>query len=721
MRVPSWLGRAAAARPDRTAVASPTGSLTYAELLDAAARAEVPAGERVAIALPPGLDFAVALHACLLAGSVAVPVDARLAPRERALVCAGAGTVIDRPLGSGGRPARPAIGDHDLGAAAVIIHTSGTTGPPRPVALTYGNLLWSALGSAAALGLDPAERWLCPLPLAHVGGLSILVRSAIYATTAVVHPGFDTEAVRAALEHDGITVVSLVPTTLARLLDAGLARPPDLRCALVGGAPLAPALAARALAAGIPVSQTYGCSEACSQVTTQAPGDGRADAGPPLFCTRVRIHDGEIQVCGPTVAPAAGPWLATGDLGELVDGRLRVTGRRADTIVSGGENVAPTEVEAVLVEHAAVAEAAVLGVPDPEWGEAIRALVVLRPGRAAPGDAALRRHCGERLAAFKVPKEFVVVGGAAADAVGQARPGRASVHRVGHGELDVARRRERLARPPAPGEPDGRDVLGAGGRRAQHVEAGRPPEAEAGGLEHRLAAGEGAQEEALGGGGRRAGERLALGRGGGPPGDGAQAAVAAAERLDVHADRPGPQEGAGDAAAGVGEADVDAGALGVEQARLAAVGRREADRRRLEAHAGSEERAQDRPGAEVLPAARLQAQALGAGELRGGGQVGRERVGERVGDEHERTVAQVDRAGLPPGHELDAVLAIAPGAGHAPSLVVAVARPSARGDRDGDRDQLVPRRYSRRPDGRRGAPAQQPGDVGRGRRRLGAA
>ena len=409
MRVPSWLGRAAAVRPDRPAVATPTGSLTYAELLDAARRIEVPPGERVAIALPPGLDFAVALHACLLSGSVAVPVDVRLAPRERALVCAGAARVIDRPLGSGGRPGRPAIGDHDLEAAAVIIHTSGTAGPPKPVVLTYGNLLWSALGSAAAIGLDPAERWLCPLPLAHVGGLSILVRSAIYATTAVVHPGFDTDAVLAALEHGGITVASLVPTTLVRLLDAGLAGPPDLRCALIGGAPLAPALAARALDAGVPVSQTYGCTEACSQVTTQVPGDGRADAGPPLFCTRVRIDDGEIQVSGPTVAPAAGPWLATGDLGELVDGRLRVTGRRADTIVSGGENVAPTEVEAALAEHAAVAEAAVLGVPDPEWGEAIRALVVLRPDVAPPGEAALGRHCRERLAAFKVPKEFVVV------------------------------------------------------------------------------------------------------------------------------------------------------------------------------------------------------------------------------------------------------------------------------------------------------------------------
>jgi O-succinylbenzoic acid--CoA ligase len=409
VQVASWLGRAAAAHPDRAAVETPAGRLTYAELAAAAGGLDVRRGERVAIALPAGLDFAVALHACLEAGAVAVPVDLRLGQRERAAVCAGVSRVIDRPFRSGGGRGRPRPGIHDLEAAAVTVHTSGTSGPPKPVALTYGNLLWSALGSATAIGLDPAERWLCALPVAHVGGLSILVRSAIYGTTAVVHERFEVEAMRGALESGAITVVSLVPTTLARLLDAGLRDPPALRCALVGGAPLSPALLARALEAGLPISQTYGLSEACSQVTTQVPGDGRADAGAPLFCTRVRIVGGEIQVGGPTVAPAAGEWLETGDLGELVDGRLRVTGRRSETIVSGGENVAPTEVEAALAEHPAVAEAAVVGSADAEWGEAVRALVVVAPGGPPVDGDELRRHCRERLAAFKVPKDFVFV------------------------------------------------------------------------------------------------------------------------------------------------------------------------------------------------------------------------------------------------------------------------------------------------------------------------
>jgi O-succinylbenzoic acid--CoA ligase len=430
MRVPSWLDRATAAHPERPAVATPAGTLTYAELAAAAGEIDVPPGERVAIALPAGLDFAIALHACLRHGAVAVPVDLRLAPRERAAVCTGAALVIAAPVWSGGRPGRPPPSGHDLDAPALVIHTSGTTGPPKPVGLTYGNLLWSALGSAVALGLDPAERWLCTLPLAHVGGLGVLVRSAIYGTTAVLHERFETAAVLAALESDRITLVSLVPTTLTRLLDAGLRDPPHLRCALLGGAPVAPALLDRARRAGVPVSQTYGLSEACSQVTTQVPGDGRADAGPPLFCTRVRVRGGEIQVAGPTVAPAVGEWLATGDLGELVDGRLRVTGRVADTIVSGGENIAPSEIEAVLAEHPAVVEAGVVGVADPEWGEAVRALVVLRPA-AGVGAEELGRHCRERLAAFKVPKSFAFV-----DALPRTRSGkleRRELARIGAG------------------------------------------------------------------------------------------------------------------------------------------------------------------------------------------------------------------------------------------------------------------------------------------------
>ena len=300
-----------------------------------------------------------------------------------------------------------------------MIHTSGTTSAPRGIELTYGNLLWSALGSAVALGVDPRERWLCALPVSHIGGLSILLRSTIYATTAVIHERFDTDRVLAALLSEDVTLVSLVATTLARLLDAGLSDPPSLRCALTGGGPIPAALVERARAAGVPVSLTYGLTESCSQVTTTPvaalPAGGSDTAPlrcPPLFCTRVRCEeDGEILVAGPTVAPGAiarDGWLHTGDLGSLEEpAGLRVSGRKADTIVSGGENVAPQEVEAVLEAHPDVLEAAVIARPDDHWGEAVTAIVVLRAGRD-PGEQALRDHCSVTLASFKVPKRVAL-------------------------------------------------------------------------------------------------------------------------------------------------------------------------------------------------------------------------------------------------------------------------------------------------------------------------
>jgi O-succinylbenzoic acid--CoA ligase len=419
----AWLARAARAHHGRTALDTPAGSCTYAELLTSSAglaqnlrEQGVCAGERVAIALLPGLEFAYALHACMLLGAVAVPVDLRMSAIEQRAVCAGAVTVVDaewirRAPRVGGALGEPGQTRHDLDAIAVVIHTSGTSAAPKPIELTYGNLLWSALGSAVALGLDPNERWLCALPLSHVGGLSILVRSTIYGTTAVVHERFETDRVLHALQEEDITLASLVATTLARLLDAGLEHPPALRCALTGGGPVPAALVERAAAAGVPVSMTYGLTESCSQVTTTpfaALTQGERGAGPPLFCTRVRCaEDGEVLVSGPTVAPGAvaqDGWLHTGDLGSFdVRGNLSITGRKADTIVSGGENVAPSEVEAVLEAHPEVLEAAVVARPDEQWGEAVTAIVVARSG-SAPDSETLRAHCAVSLASYKVPK-----------------------------------------------------------------------------------------------------------------------------------------------------------------------------------------------------------------------------------------------------------------------------------------------------------------------------
>jgi O-succinylbenzoic acid--CoA ligase len=348
--------------------------------------------------LPAGVEFIAALHGCMLVGAVAVPIDLRLGEVERAARAREAVTVVDGVLD--GPPLMETESPRSE-AIATVMHTSGTTAEPRRIPLSYGNWLHSALGSAVALGLDPEERWLCPMPLAHVGGLSIPIRSAIYGTGAVLSERFDAEEVLGQLMDPAsvTTLVSLVPTMLSRLLDAGLRDPPVLRWALLGGGPLPPPLLERAARAGVPVAPTYGMTEACSQIAT---------FGWPLLGVSVRIaSDGEILVRGPNVSHAAleaDGWLHTGDVGRLGEGgRLHVTGRRAETIITGGENVAPAEVEAVLLAHPAVADAGVNGRVDPEWGEAVVATVVVRDGEAVDADE-LRAFCADRLAPFKVPK-----------------------------------------------------------------------------------------------------------------------------------------------------------------------------------------------------------------------------------------------------------------------------------------------------------------------------
>jgi len=403
-------------RPDHPALIDADGTtMTYAELyadvLDAASVLQasgIGEGERVALQLPPGRHFLAALHATLMLGAAVVPIDLRLTPGERAARAAGARLTVEEPLRRATEPDAQLRARLDPDRPATLVHTSGTTAEPKPVTLTIGNWTWNALGSALALGLRHEDRWLCTLPLSHVGGLAILLRSAIYGTTVVLHERFGTAAALAAIERHDVTLVSLVPTTLARLLDAGLKAPNPLRIALIGGGPLPPVLAAQAEEAGIPVAQTYGMTEACSQVTTSLPGEPET-AGRPLLGQQVKLgEDDEILVKGPTVAPGAADedgWLHTGDCGRLdAQGRLTITGRKADTIVSGGENVAPAEVEAALLAHPAVADAGVHGRPDPEWGEAVVATVVLYDGAQTEAEE-LRAHVASQLARFKVPKE----------------------------------------------------------------------------------------------------------------------------------------------------------------------------------------------------------------------------------------------------------------------------------------------------------------------------
>ena len=424
MLLDNWLAQRAETCPDRLAIRAGGLDLTYAELeLEATSTARrlaargVRRGAVVALGLEPGADYAAVLHGLMKLGAVAYPLNARLPERERALELERAepALLLESPLDLTTTEAdMPLLGEHDLDAIQCRLLTSGTSGQARPIGLTYGNFLWSAVGSAFNLGVDPADRWLCCLPLHHVAGLSILMRSVIYGTGTVIHNGFSPDRVAEALAEDDVSLVSLVATQLVRLLDdeVDLSGP---RAIVVGGGPVPVDVIEEATGRGATVVQTYGMTETCSQVTTLPPAEARAKAGSagrPLLTTHLRIQDGEILVQGPTVAPGTADedgWLHTGDLGRIDDdGFLYVEDRLGDVIVTGGENVIPAEIEEVLMRHPDVADAAAVGRPDERWQEAVTAVVVVRDGADADAER-LRAHCAGELAGFKVPKRFEFV------------------------------------------------------------------------------------------------------------------------------------------------------------------------------------------------------------------------------------------------------------------------------------------------------------------------
>lgn len=445
MKLDNWLAQRAQSCPTRVALIADGESMTYAELeeeaLSAARRLAaygVRRGATVAMNMGGGRNQVILIHALMKIGAILLPISPKLSEPERRRVIESAGTILDLD-----QPDRltlteadmPLLGEHDMGDLHCRILTSGSTGEPHMVGLTYGNHLFSAMGSAFNIGISPEDRWLCALPTSHISGLSIVMRSVIYGTTMVLHDRFDPAAVGEALERDGVTVISLVSTMLLRLLDEGidLSKP---RAILVGGGPVPQSALERALDLGAPVIQTYGLSETCSQVTTLEVAEARrkvGSVGRPLLTSHLRIDGGEILVQGPTVAAGsldADGWLHTGDIGRIdKEGFLYVEGRTDDMIISGGENVSPGEVEDALLRHPAVLEAAVIGRPDPEWQQMVTAVVVIREGRTVSTEE-LRDHCASLLAGYKVPKAVETV---------------ASLPRTASGKLHRAALREQAA------------------------------------------------------------------------------------------------------------------------------------------------------------------------------------------------------------------------------------------------------------------------------------
>ncbi len=460
-RPPSdWLADQARQRPDAPAVVSRALTLTYAELAarvaelaDALSAQGIAPGEPIGAWLPPVPASVIVIHAVARVGGVLVPLNTRLTRDELAwqighvgarYVIVAAGEAPPMPTGvtaitcdppsvqfdtSRTTPHASRPTPHDIQA---IVFTSGTSGRAKGAIVTFANQFWSAMASALRIGVLPDDRWLCPLPLYHVGGLAIVWRSCLYGTAMVLAASARVEDLANDLRDQGATLVSLVPTQLHRLLehDAGSLR--GVRLVLLGGAAATPDLMARAQTAGVRVAPTYGLTETASQIATQRPDDalrkpGSVGTALPWSVIRVVNDDGsdaavgapgEIVVSGPTVF--RGYWrdsaattaalrdgeLRTGDVGYVdADGDLWVLQRRTDLIVTGGENVYPAEVEAVLTAHPDVAAACVVGVPDVEWGQRVAVAVVPAPD-AALTDVALSDFARERLAGYKVPRQW---------------------------------------------------------------------------------------------------------------------------------------------------------------------------------------------------------------------------------------------------------------------------------------------------------------------------
>ncbi|MCU1354323.1 MAG: menE [Acidimicrobiales bacterium] len=367
----------------------------------------------VAIDLPGGPAFVAALQRIWDAGDAALPVDQRLPPPARAslldamapaAIVTSADDPADRHAVTGVEPVPTEAGD------ALVVATSGTTGAPRGVVLTHEAVRAHGEAVHERLGVDPGrDRWLACLPLAHVGGLGVVTRALVTGTPLDVVPAFDAAAVAAAPVDLGTTLVSLVPTALDRVDTAAF------RWVVLGGA-------ADPGRRDANVIRTYGLTET---------GGGVVYDGTPLAGIEVRLVDGEVHLRGRsllrayrdgTAALDRDGWFATGDLGAWdADGRLVVHGRRGDLIVTGGENVWPTAVEDALRAHAGVADVAVAGRPDREWGQRVVAWVVPVDAHRPPSLDALRDQVRQRLPAFAAPRELVLVAELARTALGKVR------------------------------------------------------------------------------------------------------------------------------------------------------------------------------------------------------------------------------------------------------------------------------------------------------------
>jgi acyl-CoA synthetase (AMP-forming)/AMP-acid ligase II len=490
------LEKAARADLERKTLIDGDRRLSYPEVAERARRLAgllgqmgVAPGDRVSVLLPNGLAYYETYYACALAGAILNPLNVRLAPGEIAGLMTHAGTKIlvaatdlARAVGrdlleqvpslagvvsvgpaeqdifgtiveyetalAGTQPQAGPPPMTSADAPAHLYYTSGTTGTPKGVILTHGNVAAHALGAAAELDLTEADVWLHAAPLFHLADAWAVFALTWIGGAHVFSPSFDPPRVLDLMENHGVTCTNLVPTMWNLLVNEPTVQGRDfsaLRLLLSGGAPIAPALIEKVVAVfGADYLQTYGLTETAPYITLSKPRPGqaglpaeeqlaiKATTGREFLTASIRLVDddgsdvpadgravGEIWVQGPTVfshywrneaattQAFIDGWFKTGDLAvKDPEGYLTIVDRKKDVIITGGENVYSTEVENVLYCHQDVLEAAVIGLPDEKWGETVTACVVLKPGRSIPAEQ-LTAFCRAELAGFKTPKKLV--------------------------------------------------------------------------------------------------------------------------------------------------------------------------------------------------------------------------------------------------------------------------------------------------------------------------
>lgn len=343
----------------------------------------------------------------------------------------------ERPDAGSASTAAGTVGDRAPVAATdplLLVYTSGTTGRPKGATMTHAGMHWVSATMAYTLDYRHRDASLIPVPMFHVGGMSFVTFFVHAGATAILPPAWEPDAILDLIAEERVNHFFAVAAMLRGLLDAPAFARADLsslRWIMAGGAPVPPDLIRAFGRLGIPVMQTYGTTETAGPATVVDAAHAEAKAGSaglPFFHTDLRIADqagralpadgiGEIQVRAPhlfagywrnppaTTEAFADDWYRTGDLGSLDrDGYLWIRGRSRDVIISGGENIYPAEVEALLETHPSIAEVAVIGRPDAKWGEIPAAVIVSRPGTARPDEAELARFCDGKLARYKIPK-----------------------------------------------------------------------------------------------------------------------------------------------------------------------------------------------------------------------------------------------------------------------------------------------------------------------------